>query len=285
MKVDKENNNCLYNDEAHVYWNKQTERKYISVTTLIGKYKKPFKDDSGKGFLWSEYKAIQKYVGDIVFEELKAAVGFEKVVHEWKKQCSIEELEDLPILAKMIRDDWEKTKYDACERGSQYHLAKENYWLSKAKHIIPELSKAELKTDTKYDLTIQDGIYPEFLVYNDEHNIAGQIDLLIKTGNEFTIIDYKTNKELKKRSYFNPKTRKSERMLYPCNKLDDVNFNHYQLQLNMYAWMIEQLNPEYKVTTLEIEYIDHDGNESTHTCKHMRKTIENIIKHYEKNKE
>ena len=102
MKVDKENNNCQYNDEAHVYWNKQTNNPYISVTTLIGKYKKPFKDDSGKGFLWSEYKAIEKHMGDILFQELKALVGFEKVVDTWKRECTVEELQDLPILAMQL---------------------------------------------------------------------------------------------------------------------------------------------------------------------------------------
>ena len=283
MKVDKENNDCRYNDEEHVYWNKQTNDKYISVTTLIGKYKKGFTDDSGKGFLWSEYKAIEDKLGDTLFQELKATVGYENIVRQYKKDCTLEELDDLPILAKMKRDEWDKNRDDSCERGSKYHDAKEKYWLSRATHIVPDISPNDLITSGDYNLDIRDGIYPEFLVYNNEHGIAGQIDLLIKVGNEFTIIDYKTNKELKKKSYYNPKKRKSERMLYPVNDLDDCNFNHYQLQLNMYAWMIEQMNSNYKVTTLEIEYVDHDGNESTHPCKHLRKHIERLIKHYEKN--
>lgn len=38
IKVDKENDNCFFNDETHTYYDKKTMRKCISVTQLISHY-------------------------------------------------------------------------------------------------------------------------------------------------------------------------------------------------------------------------------------------------------
>lgn len=41
MQVDKKNGSICYNDDAHVYWDGDTNKKYISVTTLLEKYIPP----------------------------------------------------------------------------------------------------------------------------------------------------------------------------------------------------------------------------------------------------
>jgi len=55
MNVDKANGDICYNDEKHVYWVKDTDKKCISVTTLIHQYQPPFDED-----FWSSYKALEK---------------------------------------------------------------------------------------------------------------------------------------------------------------------------------------------------------------------------------
>ena len=42
MQVDKKNGSICYNDDAHVYWDGSTNKKYISVTTLLEKYIPPY---------------------------------------------------------------------------------------------------------------------------------------------------------------------------------------------------------------------------------------------------
>jgi len=82
-------------------------------------------------------------------------------------------------------------------------------------------------------------IYPEILLYrisdDGKLRVAGQVDLLIidHDGGVY-IVDHKSNKKIETKSYFNQKTKKSTKMKYPLNNLDDVNFNHYQLQLSLY---------------------------------------------------
>ena len=44
MQVDKVNGNVKYNDEHHLYWD-DNDNKYISVTTLIGKFEQEFNKD------------------------------------------------------------------------------------------------------------------------------------------------------------------------------------------------------------------------------------------------
>ena len=44
-RIDKENAECIYSDEEHDYISKKDNSKYISVTTLIGKYSEEFDED------------------------------------------------------------------------------------------------------------------------------------------------------------------------------------------------------------------------------------------------
>lgn len=66
IKVDKETKDVIYSDEQHVYIDKHDAQKYISVTTLIGKYENPF-----DVFFWSSYKTCEKLLSKEVFLVLK----------------------------------------------------------------------------------------------------------------------------------------------------------------------------------------------------------------------
>ena len=56
MEIDKRNGNVCFNDLNHCYFDiNDNSKKYISVTTLIGKYEQPFDED-----FWSKYKALEK---------------------------------------------------------------------------------------------------------------------------------------------------------------------------------------------------------------------------------
>lgn len=44
-KIDKENDDTIYSDEKHVYIDKNDNRPFISVTTLIGKYSQEFDEE------------------------------------------------------------------------------------------------------------------------------------------------------------------------------------------------------------------------------------------------
>jgi ATP-dependent exoDNAse (exonuclease V) beta subunit len=130
------------------------------------------------------------------------------------------------------------------------------------------------------------GVYPEYLISRTSDdgilNIAGQIDCLVKNGNEIVIIDHKTNKKLDLKGGFNTVTKSTAKMLYPLNNLDDCNFNHYQLQLSTYAWMLQKINPDFVIKDLILNHYDHEGNNTLYHCDYLKTEVERMLAYYKK---
>ena len=91
----------------------------------------------------------------------------------------------------------------------------------------------------------------EFIVGSLEYDIAGSIDNLFlnKENGNLVMIDYKTNKKIDTESFNHVK------MLYPLDSLDDCNYSHYSLQLNIYKILIEKYT-SIKVKNVFIVYFD-----------------------------
>lgn len=73
----------------------------------------------------------------------------------------------------------------------------------------------------------------EMLVYDEDVGIAGSIDFIVadKDGN-IIIVDWKRSKEIKKEN-------KYEKGLGIFSGLDNCNYNHYSLQVNIYRHILE----------------------------------------------
>lgn len=69
----------------------------------------------------------------------------------------------------------------------------------------------------------------EWLIYDEENKIAGSIDALFKYKDEYIIMDWKRSENITKTSF-----KKSEIL-----GIDDCNYNHYCLQLNMYRYILK----------------------------------------------
>ena len=136
------------------------------------------------------------------------------------------------------------------------------------------------------NLDLEYGVYPEYLIYRESDDgilrLAGQIDLIVKQGNEIIICDWKTNQEIKQKAGFNTQTKSTAKMKYPLNNLDDSNFWHYSLQLSTYAWMLQKLNPNFIIKDLIICHFDHKGNETIYHCNYLKDDVERMLSHYKK---
>lgn len=93
---------------------------------------------------------------------------------------------------------------------------------------------------------------------------------------------HNTNKEIKTKSYFDRKARKSSTMKYPLNNIQDTNFWHYTLQLSTYAWMIQKINPKFNIKKLILIHYDHDNNETTYECEYLKNDVERMLAFYKK---
>ena len=112
--------------------------------------------------------------------------------------------------------------------------------------------------------------------------IAGQIDLLVKKGNKLTIGDFKANKKIEMKSFFNQRTKQSVKMKFPLNNLDDTNYWHYCLQLSTYAWMLQKYNPEFEIDDLVMIHFDHNDNMTVYHLPYLKAEVIKMLNHYKK---
>lgn len=287
MKIDKSNGNVKYNDEEHLYWD--DNGKFISVTTLIGKFCQPFDSD-----YWSSYKAIERVLDKETFKiakkDLQNNIGIDKIIEAFDI-----DREDFNSAKQDILDEWQKKNIEACERGTKIHADLEHSFTKKKETDMKKYGlggKFLINTNDSLNksnielLDIDKGVFPEYLIYrtsdDNKFRLAGQIDLLIKDGNDIYIRDYKTNSKIDEKSYYNPRTKKYQMMNYPLNNLMDCNKVHYALQLSTYAWMLQKINPQFNIKQLMLIHYDHDGNVTEIPVDYLKDDVIRMCKWYKK---
>ena len=290
LKIDKQNGDVAFNEELHKYFNvRYGDRTYTSVTTLISKYHEQFDAE-----FWSSYKALEALIGEVFVES-----GVKKHLLD-KKQFDRALLDTFDVPEALFEQkrfeilmSYQKANKDGCDRGTTYHLERENMFYNKPKHKLNEYNFG-LKLDGEFacekhnfDLNQENGIFPEYLIYYSTEdavlNMAGQIDILIKQGDDLYLLDYKTNvKGIDMKSYFDRKKKKSVRMFYPLNNYDDCKYVHYTLQLSIYAWMLQRINPKWNIKLLRIIHIDGDDKETFYDLDYLKDDVDKLMKHYKK---
>lgn len=199
--------------------------QWISVTSFVGQFKQKF--DSVSQALKSSKNKKSKWYG---------------------------------MSADEIQQAWENEGKRATDLGTWYHDQREKDLIShdtiqrSGVHIpiIKPIYDGQIKLAPDQKLT--EGIYPEHFVYLKSAALCGQSDRVEVVKDTVDIIDYKTNKEIKKESFKNWEG-KSQKMTGPCCHLDDCNFNHYALQLSIYLYIILKHNPRYKPGKLTLHHI------------------------------
>lgn len=282
LQVDKEDSYVKYNDELHKYWVKDSGKGCISVTTLIHQFS-VFDED-----FWSSYKALEALVSEEVFKTVKMPlINTKRFSLELLPQVGVQE-ELFFETKKSILMDWEQKREVSCIRGSAIHKELEMTHLSGQTKELQHLKLGgNFKTDTSNKIKLgTKGVYPELLLSrispDGKLRLAGQADLIIVDDRDVYVCDYKTNKSIDKKSYFDRARKKHSMMKYPLNNLQDTNFWHYSLQLSTYAWMIQKINPEFNIKLLLLIHYDHDGNMTTHECEYLKKDVEKMLVYHKK---
>lgn len=284
MKIDKQNGNVAFENSSHTYWNVNDNERYVSVTTLIHRYTQEFDKD-----FWSSYKALEKLLPKDSWNiEKKSLLNSKKFNRELLDTYSISE-NDFNKVQQEILDSWEEENRKSCERGTKIHEEIEHSFYNNPHNISLQKfglgGKFECKKDYS-ELDLEYGVYPEYLIYRESDDgilrIAGQVDLIVKSGNEITIIDHKTNKKIDQKSGFDSLSKSNFKMKYPLNNLMDCNFYHYTLQLSTYAWMLQKINPNFVIKDLILNHYDHNGNNTLYHCEYLKKDVERMLYHYKK---
>ncbi len=285
FEITKQNGNIAFEEKAHRYWDvTDPSKKFTSVTTIIEKFGQPFDKE-----FWSAYKALEKLLSADAWKIEKPSLLKSK-----KFDKSLLELHDISENdfnreQQAILDSWNEENRKSCERGTKIHADFENSFYKKKKNI--DISKFQIggKFECRKDYTdldLENAVYPEYLIHRVSPDgklcIAGQIDLLVKKGNNIIVGDYKTNKEIKMKSFFDSKTKSSVKMKFPLNNLDDTNYWHYCLQLSTYAWMLQKLNPDFVIEDLVMIHIDHKDKMTIYHLPYLKNEVEKMLAFYKK---
>lgn len=271
----------LFNAEDHSYNGKKIT--YTSVSKLIGKYKRPYNRE-----YWSKYKAYEKLLGQKEFKAIRKQLG-----HPLEDDALFSDLsaivsqEALNEAIQEILGEWKSKNDKSIKKGNDYHSFKEdqakelgyceNPFTGKQCTTIHS-TKIEYKKGIEYRSPVvsnlydlEDGFHPELILWNEKTKIAGQADLVfIETKGSkryIQISDYKTSGKIDTYSFMKYK------MLNPLSHLDDVNYNHYRLQISCYAWLLEQAG--FIVSDLEFRHLT-----TPYRFKYMKKEVESIMPNY-----
>ena len=281
MKIDKENDIVAYNDAEHKYIEKNTGMVCVSATSLIHKFTQPF-----DATFWSCTKALEALVTPEQFASVKEELYRKKKFDD--KYVTKFGIQPETFIQKKyeILDAWKTKNEVACERGTAIHKMHEDRHMSGNTKELQHLGLGgtfKLYTTNKI-IPRESGIYPELLMHRISEDgklrIAGQADLVIIDGTDVHLLDYKTNAEIKKSSYYNPTTRQRQMMQYPLNNIQDCNYMHYQLQLSLYMWMILKAHPELTPKSLTIIHYDHKDKMTLYDIPYLEKDVERMLAYY-----
>ena len=193
------------------------------------------------------------------------------------------------ISQQEVLDEWKKENEFSCIKGSCIHLKAQSLWMGTDYEIDyntidDTIDKDRLKKE--YDIMskqatdfyndykdMYDMIQDEFIVWSKEFDIAGSIDGIMynKNTQQCCILDFKSNKDLQ----FKSKYRK--KMKVPLHELDDVNGQHYYVQLSIYKYLIEKYT-NIKVDELFIVYFNINAdNYEIIEIPYLKKEVEEIL--------
>lgn len=220
----------VFNADDHSYKSLDEDNiNWISVTTLVSHFKKPFD---------------AKKIAEKVSKSKKS---------KWAGMD--------PVLIQQI---WTNEADRSTTLGTWYHNQRESdicalSSMEREGVTIPVIKPTEVKEGIKLSASqkLDPGIYPEHMVYLRSVGICGQSDLVEVVNGKINIIDYKTNKEIKMESYVDWEG-KSEKLLPPVDNLDDCHFYHYALQLSIYMYIILKHNPKLKPGKIFIHHVSFE---------------------------
>jgi hypothetical protein len=121
----------------------------------------------------------------------------------------------------------------------------------------------------------------EWMIYDTDHDIAGSIDFvgINTTTGKFLVLDWKRSSELRINSF------KGKVGNGVCSDIEDCNGNHYQLQVNLYRYMLEK-NYGLQVEGCIIVNLHPDKpNPEILVCVNLQDKIKQMIDYWASNKE
>lgn len=218
---------CRFYEGKHTY--RVGKKKYLSVTQLVHKHFPPF-----------EEKKIARWLSSLPFAK-KQKKGVRYWLNEWKKNRET---------GTLIHEELEKL----VNNPQEYTILKP---VLHPRTVIAWEGFHKIHRAMDEPITI-----PEMLIYNEEFEIAGQIDCVITVNGEgiereIILLDWKATKDISFEYKYSDEEEKYGTSDITMN-MENCNGNQYALQLSTYAYLLELEG--YKIKELIIGHINPKTN-------------------------
>lgn len=181
----------------------------------------------------SNYKSVTTFIHDF-FPHFNADIAIKKMCASPKWNNTNKLYGKTP---EEIKEIWRKNGEAASTQGTAMHLNIENYYNGEPMTESFRTSKeGELFQKYLQDHKAYKAYRSEWTVYSKKYRIAGSIDMVYEDPNNpgcHVIADWKRSVEIK----FENRWEKGNG---PLSHLDNCNYWHYTLQLNIYRMLLEK---------------------------------------------
>lgn len=246
----------------------------LAVTKIISSYHQFERD------FWLSYKALESVMGETEWNMIKMQLLKSKRIDD--KILSKVNREEYETKRSELDAEWKKKNDDAKAAGTATHEYLHNLLCTEPdKCKVYGIPTDQYKLEKAETFLNSNGLFPEFRMeirLDKDHLLVGIADLIIKDGNSIKIIDYKSDDKIDRDSHYDVAKKKKKCMKYPLSKLPDCNLVHYQLQLSIYAWMLQQMNPDFVINSLEVIQIKDNKVKKVYIVDYLQKDVEHLIK-------
>jgi hypothetical protein len=200
-----------FQDEGHKYWIDDDGNNLISCTTFIHSFFSDFDSDT------------------VIRCIVRSAA--------WRNDPSYKYYQMKPA---DIKKSWDDNSKDASSRGTAMHALIEKFY----NNVEISFDEDEMPEMTQFLNFYQDHenlvIYrTEWMVFAEDVRITGSIDAVFIDESDGSLIigDWKRSKKITR-----PRAGGggAKRAKHPLSHIEDCNYNHYCLQLNLYRFILER---------------------------------------------
>lgn len=247
----------------------------IGVTSLIKNYHH-FDQE-----FWLSYKALEVLLEPEQFKDVKISLlKSKKIPPKLIEKVGWEAYE---VERQVIKKEWEEAREEAKETGIKLHkeiqelfskksdILRQNFGVPIDSYNVEQLEKL---------LQSESGLFPEIRIeykINDDYTLVGIPDLIIKNGNKITIIDWKSNDSIRFKGQFQLGTKQTKKFKYPLSKLEDCDGVQYQLQLSLYAYILQKINPLLEIECLKIVQVKNFKKFQEFSVEYLKKEVDTFV--------
>jgi hypothetical protein len=251
----------LFDEAAHTYTNSETGKRYISATQLIALFKQDFNTKEVSERHAKKHGHTPAYWAAL----------------------------------------WAEKNDAGNRRGNAFHKAKED--LINGSGVVVFKNQIHFARNQEFfdPSDLAPGVYTELRLSNEAYGIAGTSDIVIVRASKVVtsihqaekivdLDDHKTNEQIHVESYYFERSKQHKMMKYPLDHLMDCNLVHYNLQLSIYAYMLEMMG--YTVGDLQITHYGHpnpitkkEPEPVVYPLGYMKKEVLMMFNYYRINKQ